>query len=110
MTLQDRINDYATRHQDELLRLLTTCTELPSPTGKEGPKARWILKELRTIGMDTAYIDDVSNVIVPYHIQEDVLAPAYGAHIDTVFLSRSSILTSKATSSLPHRVATTAPM
>ncbi len=85
MTLQDRINDYATRHQDELLRLLTTCTELPSPTGKEGPKARWILKELRTIGMDTTYIDDASNVIVPYHIQEDVLAPAYGAHIDTVF-------------------------
>lgn len=85
MTLQDKIHDYATKHEDELLRLLTTCTELPSPTGKEGPKAQWILEELRSIGIHDAYIDTASNVIVPYGIQKDRLAPAYGAHIDTVF-------------------------
>lgn len=76
---------YAENHKDDLIQLICTIASIPSPTGREQEKAKWILQYLHDLGAHEAYIDEAGNVLFPWHVDASRPVPLYNAHIDTVF-------------------------
>jgi tripeptide aminopeptidase len=85
VNLMDKVNSYIDSHMPEYIQLLYDVVSIASPTGKESNKAQFILKALHDMGAGEAYLDDVGNVVYPYHIKEKEKFPLYTAHMDTVF-------------------------
>lgn len=89
--LKIKVFSYVKKNLPELVRLIYDVTSIPSPTGSEGKKAAWIMETLKSFGAEGMYIDEVGNVIYPYHIEGKTKFPMYGAHIDTVFAGLDNI-------------------
>jgi len=65
-------------------------TRIPAPTGLEGRRAEWLLRQFQALGLQEAGIDAVGNVIglLPGRQAEAPLL-AVTAHLDTVFPPRT---------------------
>jgi acetylornithine deacetylase/succinyl-diaminopimelate desuccinylase-like protein len=72
-------------HHEDLVQLIIRLCEIASPTFQEGPRARAVAEELRTLGLQEVGLDDVNNVtgILPGRGP----GPTFllDAHTDTVF-------------------------
>ena len=89
--MNDMIETYVRRNQDQWLELLKKIISIPSPTGREQVKGKWILQYLHSIGTDGAYRDDSGNILYPCRLKKGQKAALYTAHMDTVFEKLSEI-------------------
>ena len=89
--MNDIIETYVRRNQDQWLELLKTIISIPSPTGREQVKGKWILQYLHSLGADGAYRDDSGNILYPCRLKKGQKAALYTAHMDTVFEKLSEI-------------------
>lgn len=83
--LRKMVEDYIHNRMPEYIQTLYDVITIPSPTGEEGEKARWILDQLKAMGAEGACQDEAGNVIFPYCIEGVEKFPLYTAHMDTVF-------------------------
>ncbi len=83
--MQELIRNYITENYDKLLDLLRTFASLPAPSGKEAKRAGFCLNWLKNIGAESAYIDEVNNVIFPFNCENSDSITVVSAHTDTVF-------------------------
>jgi tripeptide aminopeptidase len=91
LEMKKRVDAYIDSHLPEYIQQLYDVTSLVSPTGSEEKKARYLLETLHEMGAEGAYIDEVGNVVYPYHIDGAERFPLYTAHMDTVFEGVDSI-------------------
>ena len=63
--MNDIIETYVRRNQDQWLELLKTIISIPSPTGREQVKGKWILQYLHSLGADGASRDDSGTSLYP---------------------------------------------
>lgn len=89
--MNDKIEAYVRQNQAQWLELLKTIISIPSPTGREQVKGKWILQYLHSLGADGAYIDDGGNVLYPCRLKKGQKVALYTAHMDTVFEKLSEI-------------------
>ena len=101
--MNDTIENYVRQNQAQWLKLLKTIISIPSPTGREQVKGKWILQYLHSLGADGAYLDTSGNVLYPCQLKKGQKAALYTAHMDTVFenLDRIPIHQSENTLSAP---------
>jgi acetylornithine deacetylase/succinyl-diaminopimelate desuccinylase-like protein len=64
---------------------LITLTQIPAPPFKEEARARVYLQWLRDAGADSAFIDEVGNVVAVRRGRMRTRTVALGGHLDTVF-------------------------
>ena len=83
--LRKMVEDYIHNRMPEYIQTLYDVITIPSPTGEEGEKARWILDQLKAMGAEGTYQDEAGNVIYPHCTQGVDKLPLYTAHMDTVF-------------------------
>lgn len=57
------VEDYIHNRMPEYIQTLYDVITIPSPTGEEGEKARWILDQLKAMGAEGACQDEAGNVI-----------------------------------------------
>lgn len=69
---------------DELLKLHRELCLIPAPSHYEEKRAEYILRYLKSAGIDNAYIDDAKNVICTLGKPSDKMV-VFMAHTDTVF-------------------------
>jgi hypothetical protein len=50
-------------HHEDLVQLIIRLCEIASPTFAEGPRARAVAEELRTLGLQDVHLDEANNVI-----------------------------------------------
>lgn len=90
--LRKMVEDYIHNRMPEYIQTLYDVITIPSPTGEEGEKARWILDQLKAMGAEGACQDEAGNVIFPYCIEGVEKFPLYTAHMDTVFAGVEEIM------------------
>ena len=90
--LRKMVEDYIHNRMPEYIQTLYDVITIPSPTGEEGEKARWILDQLKAMGAEGACQDEAGNVIFPYCIEGVEKFPLYTAHMDTVFAGVEKIM------------------
>lgn len=83
--MQNLIKNYITRNYDNIIGLLRSFASYPAPSGKEEKRALFCLEWLKSNGAESAYIDDVNNVIYPYNCENSDSITVVSAHTDTVF-------------------------
>lgn len=67
-------------------------TAIPAPTGLEGLRAEWMLRQIKELGLRSAEVDEVGNVIgLRPGLASEAPAIALTAHLDTVFPARTPI-------------------
>ncbi len=70
---------WISRQQLELSRI-------PAPTGLEGPRAEWYLRQMRRLGLTRCALDPAGNALGwRIGLEPDLPAIALSAHLDTVF-------------------------
>ncbi len=72
-------------HHEDLVQLIIRLCEIASPTFAEGPRARAVAEELRTLGLQEVRVDDGNNVIGVLAGREPGPTFLLDAHTDTVF-------------------------
>jgi tripeptide aminopeptidase len=72
-------------HHEDLVQLIIRLCEIASPTFAEGPRARAVAEELRSLGLQEVHIDDGNNVIGVLSGREPGPTFLFDAHTDTVF-------------------------
>jgi tripeptide aminopeptidase len=72
-------------HHEDLVQLIIRLCEIASPTFAEGPRARAVAEELRSLGLQEVHIDDGNNVIGVLSGREPGPTFLLDAHTDTVF-------------------------
>lgn len=72
----------AERYKKELIKLLREIIAIPSPSGEEKKVARRVVQEMRRVGFDEVFIDELGSVIG--RIGKGKVKILYDAHIDTV--------------------------
>ncbi len=75
---------YSNENLQNHIELLKSITSIPSPSGKEEERAKYIKDFLKQIGIK-CIIDEVNNVIVELGVKKEEKLNIYMAHIDTVF-------------------------
>lgn len=67
-------------------------TAIPAPTGLEGLRAEWMLRQMKEAGLPSAVVDEVGNVIGyrPGAVDDGPIL-VISAHLDTVFPARTPI-------------------
>ena len=79
------MNDFNSKlYYQETLDLTRELCKIPAPSGKEDKRAEFILKYLKDIGYNNAYIDSAKNVIWSIDGQTEDCT-LFMAHTDTVF-------------------------
>lgn len=76
---------YVRGHTDELIELIKTLVQVPSPSNHEERRAEVCRQWLEDNGCHGAYVDASSSVIYPYHCEDGKPLVTFLAHIDTVF-------------------------
>lgn len=66
--LKHKINEYIENEFEYIYNLTINICKIPSMTGFEKQKANFILMQLKELGIENAYIDDVGNVIYLHNI------------------------------------------
>lgn len=67
-------------------------TAIAAPTGLEGLRAEWMLRQMKELGLRSVDVDEVGNVIgFRPGVTEDGPVVAITAHLDTVFPARTPI-------------------
>ena len=67
-------------------------TAVPAPTGLEGLRAEWMLRQMKDLGLRSVDVDEVGNVMgVRPGLTGEAPAIAITAHLDTVFPARTPI-------------------
>ncbi len=67
-------------------------TAIPAPTGLEGLRAEWMLRQFKELGLRSVSVDEVGNVIgLRPGLAGEAPAIAVTAHLDTVFPARTPI-------------------
>ncbi len=84
MKTKYEIEQIVKEHQEELLELIQTLCQIPSPSGQEQKRAAFIQGWLEDHGCLGAKIDEENNVIFPYQAEKGDLV-VWMAHTDTVF-------------------------
>jgi len=72
-------------HHEDLVQLIIRLCEIASPTFAEGPRARAVAEELRTLGLQDVHVDTTNNVIGVLPGREPGPTFLLDAHTDTVF-------------------------
>ncbi len=72
------------KYYDEMLRLLHDICVIPAPSGYEDERAEFILKYLKSLGIENAHIDEAKNVVCTIGEPSDDIV-LFMAHTDTVF-------------------------
>jgi acetylornithine deacetylase/succinyl-diaminopimelate desuccinylase-like protein len=71
---------------DQMLRELTTLTEIPAPGFKESARAKWVLERFQhEPGLRNPHIDEEGNVVAEWPGTSTGPTLALAAHLDTVF-------------------------
>lgn len=84
------IKEFRKEHEQELYNLVVQLAQIPAPSGKEQKRAEFCCEWLRANGADSAFIDEVGNVVYLYNEKNgqtennDPLI-AFMAHMDVVF-------------------------
>ena len=72
------------KYYDEMLNLLHDICVIPAPSGYEDERAEFILKYLKSLGIENAHIDEAKNVVCTLGEETDDIV-LFMAHTDTVF-------------------------
>ncbi len=81
----ERLEPWLTRRQMEL-------TRIPAPTGLEGPRAEWMLRQMRQLGARHPHLDAAGNVIgLRPGTEPHRPGILISAHLDTVFPPGTSL-------------------
>ncbi len=72
------------KYYDEMLNLLHDICIIPAPSGYEDERAEFILKYLKSLGIENAHIDEAKNVVCTLGEETDDIV-LFMAHTDTVF-------------------------
>lgn len=89
---QDLIKKYINTNQDNLITLIIELSKIPSWTGNEKDKSKFILKKLREFGAKDAYTDEIYNVLYFHKVNDSKEYFLVSAHIDTVFTNLTEIV------------------
>lgn len=79
------LEQYIAQNETAAVELLKTLCAIPAPSHHEERRAAYILEWLTQHGAEGAFIDDVLNVIWPYHAENREDVYMFLAHTDTVF-------------------------
>jgi acetylornithine deacetylase/succinyl-diaminopimelate desuccinylase-like protein len=69
----------------DILRAQVAISEIPAPTGDEGPRGAWIARRFRELGLRRVHSDAAGNVIGWRGVPESEPPVVVCAHLDTVF-------------------------
>ena len=72
-------------HHEDLVQLIIRLCEIASPTFAEGPRARAVAEELRSLGLQDVHVDEANNVMGVLAGREPGPTFLLDAHTDTVF-------------------------
>jgi acetylornithine deacetylase/succinyl-diaminopimelate desuccinylase-like protein len=81
----DRARRALAEHDEQVLATQIAVSEIPAPTGEEGPRALWIAARFRALGLRDVRIDEAGNVIGRRAGTADGPPVVVCAHLDTVF-------------------------
>lgn len=71
---------------DQMLRDVSTLTEIPAPTFKEQARAKWVLERFQRVpALKNARIDEEGNVVAEWPGSNTGPTLVVAAHLDTVF-------------------------
>jgi putative selenium metabolism hydrolase len=78
-----RLSEIITRQRDALVAFAQDLIRTPSPSGEESAVATLIATQLRTLGFDDVFTDEVGNVIGVLKGHSNAPAVLFCAHMDT---------------------------
>ena len=84
-TLPQEAVQYIQNHEQELIELIKTLTQIPAPSNHEERRAKFCCNWLAQHGCEGVYIDESSSVIYPHRCEGKEQLVAFLAHLDTVF-------------------------
>lgn len=79
------IDQFIEEHKEETISLLKELASIPAPSHQEEKRGKFCLEWLKKQGADSAYVDEMGNVIFPYYCKEGRDCVAVMAHMDVVF-------------------------
>ena len=85
MSLSNEILQYIEDHAPQAQKLLIELAQIPAPSHHEELRAQFCLNWLRSRGAESAYIDDVLNVVYPIGDDRQNELMVFMAHSDVVF-------------------------
>jgi acetylornithine deacetylase/succinyl-diaminopimelate desuccinylase-like protein len=72
-------------NQSAIIEEWIKLTQIPSPSGHEEKRARYIQAQFRKAGLDKVYTDEAGNVVGVWKGTEKGKKIVFSAHMDTVF-------------------------
>lgn len=85
MDISQEILKYIDGHRQEAFDLLVELAQIPAPSHHEELRAEFCLRWLKKQGAETAYLDEVLNVIYPIGVTDTNPLMVFMAHSDVVF-------------------------
>lgn len=76
---------YIEENKQELVALLKTLCQIPSPSHQEHRRAQFCKDWLEQAGARGVYIDEAQNVVFPLNCEQSNQITLFTAHMDTVF-------------------------
>ena len=76
---------YIEENKQELVALLKTLCQIPSPSHQEHRRAQFCKDWLEQAGAKGVYIDEAQNVVFPLNCEQSNQITLFTAHMDTVF-------------------------
>ncbi|MHA1155708.1 MAG: YgeY family selenium metabolism-linked hydrolase [Candidatus Heimdallarchaeota archaeon] len=84
--MKGKINKFVESSKKEIVSLLQKLIQIPSTTGNEGEIIQFLEKEMKAIGFDEVYVDQMGNLIGKIGNGPRILA--IDGHVDTVEIGK----------------------
>ena len=78
------LSEIARRHP-QVLQWQRALAQIPSPTGEEGARARYMQRQFEIMGLEGVHIDSLGNVLASFGSPKARPRVLLSAHLDTVF-------------------------
>ena len=83
--LTKEMEQYAAEHVEELKQFIRDLAPIPAPSRHEDKRVAWVKAWMEAQGAEGVIVDEMKNVIWPYHVTEDNDLLVVMAHTDVVF-------------------------
>lgn len=81
----EKVKEYVNNNIDALYSLLAELAPIPAPSHKEDKRVDYVLRWLKSLGAEGAYVDGAKNVILPIACEGSNSISVICAHTDVVF-------------------------
>ena len=83
--LSESAGAWCEKHEAEQIALLTELAAVPAPSHHEEKRVEWLVRYLKSIGIENVLTDKAKNVIIPMGPDNGEPYTVFAAHTDVVF-------------------------